>query len=87
MPAAVSQKDIQKARKELGFTSHPNYDPLLDLRESAVYLSVSEDTMGDLARTRAIAVVRSTANGKMRFRLSELNRWIKAHEIKAIRTA
>lgn len=87
MPATISDKDIQKARKELGFASHPNYDPLLDLRAAARYLAVSEDSMGDLARNRQIAVVRSTSNGKMRFRLSALNSWIKSHELKPLRSA
>ena len=87
MPGTVSEPDIQKARRDLGLSAHPNYDPLLDLRESARYLSISEDSMGDLARNRQIAVVRSTNNGKMRFRLSALNAWIKSHELKPLRSA
>ena len=66
---------------------HRDYDPLLQLKEAAEYLGLSADKLSVMARERKIAVVRSTQKrgSPLRFRLSALNAWIKAHEIKSLR--
>mgnify|MGYP003375289496 FL=1 len=66
---------------------HRDYDPLLQLKEAAEYLGLSTDKLGVMARERQIAVVRSSQRkgSPLKFRLSALNAWIKAHEIKSLR--
>ncbi len=63
-------------------TNHPGYDPLLNLKEAASYLGTSAVTLYRMASKREIAVVRNEkkSGSTMRFRLSALNSWAKAHE-------
>jgi excisionase family DNA binding protein len=51
-------------------------DPALSLAEAAVYLSVHPVELRGMARRREIAVIRRGPRGHMRFRLSELNRYL-----------
>ncbi|MBT9586055.1 helix-turn-helix domain-containing protein [bacterium] len=89
MPAAEpTQKETIKAARDLGLgRDHRDYDPLFGLREAANYLGVSTDKLSLMARTRQIAVVRSSQKqgSPLKFRLSALNAWVKAHEIKPLR--
>lgn len=62
-------------------------DPALTLAEAAVYLSVHPVELRALARRREIAVIRRGERGHMRFRLSELNRWMERHTVPARRSA
>lgn len=67
---------------------HPSYDPILDLVEAAQYLKIHPETLKRKARERDIASVRNAQKGgsKVRFRLSALNAWVRAHEIKPLRS-
>ena len=62
-------------------------DPALSLAEAAVYLSVHPVELRGMARRREIAVIRRGERGHMRFRLSELNRWLERHTVPARRAA
>lgn len=68
---------------------HRDYDPLLGLKESAEYLSISPVRLRLMASMKEIAVVRAaTQQGSpLKFRLSALNAWVKSHEIKPLRAA
>lgn len=76
--------------KSIQAGEHPAYDPLFGIADAAQYLGVHTETLKKWARLRQIASVRSSVNhrgSEVRFRLSALNSWVKAHEIKPLRTA
>ena len=60
-----------------------NFDPLLDAQEGADYLKMGTETLLEKARLREIACVRDSRKrgSPVKFRLSALNQWIRAHEI------
>ncbi len=62
-------------------------DPALSLAEAAIYLSVHPTELRALARRREIACIRRGERGHMRFRLSELNRFLERLTIPARRSA
>jgi hypothetical protein len=66
---------------------HPNWDPLLLIEDASLYLNCHPDTLRRYVRTREITCVRCSRNhgGIIKFRLSELNRWVSCHTIKASR--
>ena len=70
--------------KSIQAGEHPAYDPILGTADAAQYLGVHPETLKKWARLRQIASVRNSANprgSEVRFRLSALNAWVKAHEI------
>ena len=71
------------AGKCQNLSEHAAYDPLLDSKDSAAYVRMSVDTLLDKARRREIASVRDSSKkgSPVKFRLSALNKWIRAHEI------
>lgn len=84
MPRAVTLSNIDPK-----LAGHPGYDPLLLTQEAADYLGVCSDQLLRMARLRQIASVRASdrKGSPVKFRLSELNRWVQAHEIKPLRAA
>lgn len=68
-------------------SEHSSYDPLLGLEDAANYLGLPRKRLLEMSRTREIASVRriQKSGSPVRFRLSALNAWIKAHEIKPLR--
>ena len=66
---------------------HAAYDPLMTAAEAAEYLGMNSETLLCMARRREIACVRVSAKkgSPTKFRLSILNGWIQAREIKPLR--
>jgi len=62
-------------------------DPCLSLREAAIYLAVHPVELRAAAGRREIACIRRGARGHMKFRLSELNRYLERLTIPARRLA
>jgi excisionase family DNA binding protein len=63
---------------------HPNYDPAMVAEESARYCGCHVETLREAARRGEIAVIRGSGkHSRMKFRLSELNRWLKHQEVPA----
>lgn len=60
-------------------------DPLLDINDAAAYLVIHPRELRRMVQERELAVVRRGERGRMKFRLSELERWIKRHTIPARR--
>lgn len=62
-------------------------DPLLRTDEAASYLGMTKKKLLELARSREIGSVRDRAarGSTVRFRMSQLNAWIEAHEVKPLR--
>jgi excisionase family DNA binding protein len=57
----------------------PAFDPLLDLKEAAEYVGRHPSTLRRAIRTREIACVRGDSRySHIRFRLSDLNAWVKS---------
>ncbi len=57
------------------------YDPVLPLREAAAYLGLEWPYVYRLCKgLRRLAYVQDGAKGKIRLRLSELNRFLKSQE-------
>ena len=56
------------------------YDPLLSVSEAAEYVDRHPETLRKAVRAREIACVRKKARGRMQFRLSVLNAWVKSQE-------
>lgn len=61
------------------------YDPLLGCVDAAKYLSVHPDELRKMACLRQIGSVRRGKLGHLKFRLSELNRWVDFHSTPAKR--
>lgn len=63
------------------------YDPALNTKDAAAYLSISTDHLLVMARERKIASVRfSQIKGSpVLFRLSALNDWMRSREVKPLR--
>lgn len=68
-------------------TNNPGFDPLMSLAESAAYLGVATKTLAKMAREREIGCVRRNVKpgSPVRFRLSDLNKWVRAHETTPVR--
>lgn len=66
---------------------HPNHDPLYSLKQASEYLGISADRLAKMANLREIAAVRSVKKqgSPIRFRLSALNTWVRAHETRTAR--
>lgn len=68
-----------------GMLFHPDYDPLLPLKEAAKYLAMSAHNLRDLAVRREIEAIRSgnhwNSRGRIKFRLSALNAWADRYTI------
>jgi len=66
---------------------HPNYDPLLSLKDAAAYLAMSPTKLSQLARMREIEFVREgdpwSSRARLKFRLSAINAWVKRYTIPA----
>jgi len=62
-------------------------DPCLSLAEAAVYLSMHPVELRGMARRREIACIRRGERGHLKFRLSELNRFLDRLTIPARRQA
>jgi len=56
------------------------YDPLLSVSEAAKYVDRHPETLRKAVRAREIACVRRMDRGRIQFRLSVLNAWVKAQE-------
>ena len=72
----------------LAVKEHAAYDPLMTTAEAAAYLGMATETLLCMARRREIASVRVNVKkgSPTKFRLSILNNWIRAREIKPLRT-
>jgi len=67
-------------------TSGPSAnDRLLDCGQAAVYLGMSTREFRRLVAERELAVVRRGYRGRIKVRLSELDRWIKRNSVPATR--
>lgn len=68
-------------------SEHSSFDPLLGLEEASNYLGLPRKRLLEMSRTREIASVRRVqkSGSPVRFRLSALNSWVRAHEIKPLR--
>ena len=64
-----------------------SYDPLLNCTDAAKYLSIHPRELRRMALLRELATVRRGPLGHMKFRLSELNRWVDQHTTRARRIA
>ena len=68
-------------KKISNLTSHKDYDPLLGPEEAASYLGFSPDYILRLHRRQEISSIKGSGSRcRVRFRLSELNNWIKRNE-------
>ena len=64
------------------------YEPLLTVAEAAEYVCRCRETIRRAVRARELACVRGPKRAShLRFRLSDLNAWIKSHEQPARRLA
>lgn len=65
--------------------NHPSFDPLMTVEEARAYLGLGHpETVRVLARRQKIACVREPGSRTaMRFRLSELNRYVASCEGRA----
>lgn len=68
-------------------TPYLQQDPLLRADEAAIYLGMTRKKLLELARTRQIGSVRECAKrgSTVRFRMSHLQAWISAHEVRPLR--
>lgn len=62
------------------------HDPALPCEDAAAYLGMTARELRVLASRRELAHVRRGERGHLKFRLSELNRWLARHEVPARRS-
>lgn len=59
----------------MSLAQHPQYDPILTARQAADYIKCHYKTLLKMARRGALVTCR-TPGGRLRFRLSDLNRYV-----------
>lgn len=65
--------------------STAGYDPILNIHEASAYTGRHPQTLRKAVRERALSCCRLGALGKLRFRLSHLNAWLRRQECPASR--
>ena len=72
----------------MSIVQHPNHDPLYSLKQASEYTGISMAHLARLANSREIPVFRAfkKQGSPIRFRLSALNAYIRAHESRVART-
>lgn len=53
-----------------------DFDPALTTKEAAEYTGLHEKTLLEDARSGEVAFIRRSENGRLRFRLSDLNKYL-----------
>lgn len=62
-------------------------DPVLNIHEAAQYASRHEQTLRKAVRAREIGCLRRGRAGRLFFRKSHLDAWLRGHEVRPARRA
>jgi excisionase family DNA binding protein len=77
----LTTEELMKKQPPANRAAHAvAYDPLLSVAEAAAYIDRHPETLRQAVREREIACVRNHPRGRMQFRLSVLNAWVKSKE-------